>query len=357
MLKIPIEDIISKIRQSTNLSYEEVNKKIDAKLEELSGLISREGAAHIIANELGVKLFEQVSGKLAIKNIVSGMRNVETLGKVIRVFELRQFKTETREGKVASMVIGDETGTIRITLWGNQADNIAKVKEGDIVKVMGGYVKENLGNNEVHLNDRSKLIVNPEGETVNVILSQARPSAIRKTIVDLTEPAENIEVLGTIVQAFDPKFFEVCKDCGKRLKPEGDKYFCSSHGYVLPDYSYVMNVILDDGTETIRCTFFRNQAERLLGKTKEEILYYKDNPGFFESVKTDLLGNIVKLVGRVNKNEMFDRMEFLSQLVFTNPNPEEEIKRLQSEKPKETPKEAAVKQQEETITEEIGKID
>ena len=64
MLKIPLENIIEKIKQNTSLSEADINAKIDDKLKQLSGLISKEGAAHIIANELGVKLFEEVSGKL-----------------------------------------------------------------------------------------------------------------------------------------------------------------------------------------------------------------------------------------------------------------------------------------------------
>ena len=31
------------------------------------------------------------------------------------------------------------------------------------------------------------------------------------------------------------------------------------------------SITIDDGTETIRATFFRDQAEKLVGKTKEEI--------------------------------------------------------------------------------------
>ncbi|MFW9876291.1 MAG: DUF2240 family protein, partial [Candidatus Thorarchaeota archaeon] len=81
MIKIPFEDIISKIKEKSNLSEEEINSKIEQKTKQLSGLISKEGAAHIIANELGIKLFEDFSGKLQIKNIVTGMRDVETVGK------------------------------------------------------------------------------------------------------------------------------------------------------------------------------------------------------------------------------------------------------------------------------------
>jgi hypothetical protein len=44
-----------------------------------------------------------------------------------------------------------------------------------------------------------------------------------------------------------------------------------------------------------------------------------------------MLGNIIKLVGRVKKNDFFDRLEFTAQLVFPEPDPEEEIQRLKAE--------------------------
>jgi len=81
-------------------------------MDQLSGLISEEGAAHIIANELGVKLFQaaQAGGQLKINDIAGGMRNVDVIGKITRKFELRNFKTADREGKVASFILADETG-------------------------------------------------------------------------------------------------------------------------------------------------------------------------------------------------------------------------------------------------------
>jgi hypothetical protein len=68
MIKITSEQIIEKISQKTQLSKEDIVSKIKAKMDQLSGLISKDGAAHIIANELGVKLFEE--GKLKIKDIL-----------------------------------------------------------------------------------------------------------------------------------------------------------------------------------------------------------------------------------------------------------------------------------------------
>lgn len=333
MLKIPLNDIISKIKAAKNISEQEINQKIEDKLKQLSGLISREGAAHIIANELGVKIFEQAQGKLHIKNILTGMRNVETLGKIQKLYELREFQTGTRSGKVASLIIGDETSSIRVVMWGAQADNIKRLKEGDIIRIESGYVRDNQGIKEIHLNDRSHLTINPEGETVGEV---KQFTSERKSIKDLQEGMDSVEILGTIVQVFDPRFFEICPECGKRARPQEDKFACNEHGAVNPDYSYVMNLFLDDGTENIRCNFFRTQMERLLQKPHEEILKYKDAPQDFEAIKTELLGNQVKLIGRVSKNQMFERTEFTAQLVFLNPDPEEEIKRLEEQTAAET---------------------
>jgi len=77
--------------------------------------------------------------------------------------------------------------------------------------------------------------------------------------------------------------------------------------------------------------FFKKQAENLLEMDHNKILEYKNTPEKFEEVKNSLLGNIIKVIGRVNKNELFDRMEFVARLVFPNPDPQEEIEVLKKE--------------------------
>jgi len=327
MIKIPYEEIILKINEKTQMSVNEIEERIDRKLKQLSGLISKEGAAHIVANELGVKVFEPLSGRLQIKNILTGMRDVETLGKVLQVYEIKEFSTETRSGKVASILIGDETGTIRVVLWGSQADNVANLEQGFIIKVLGGYVRENNGRKEIHLNDRSQLIINPKDEMVNDVAVDL--SKIRKEIKELDESHNDVDLLGTIVQVFDLRFYETCPKCGKRAKQSTDLFVCNEHGNVIPAYAYVLNAVLDDGTETIRCVFFRTQVERLLNMAQEQLLKFQKEPAEFEAVKNDLLGTIVKLNGRTNRNSLFNRLEFIVNYVDTNPNPEEELKRLQ----------------------------
>lgn len=344
MIKIPFEDIITKIEENSDLTSDAIDSKIKQKMDQLSGLISKEGAAHIIANELGIKIFETVSGKVQIKNVLTGMRNVETVGKVQQIFDVREFATGNRQGKVGSLVIADETDNIRVVLWNNQAENIQNLKENDIVKIVGGYVRENRGRKEIHLNDQSKVIINPEGEKIDKVKEVVTN---RKNIKNLEENDQDIDIVGTIVQVFDARFYEICPECGRRARQKEDKFACETHGNVTPDYSYVMNMFVDDGTDNIRVVCFRNQADRLTKKTHEEMLQYRESPDKFEDIKLALMGNLVKFRGRVTKNEMFDRLEFISNMVFTDLDPDEEIKRLNEEAEKEEKKEILVGAEEE----------
>ncbi len=345
MIKIPEQQIVSKIKEKTGISDEELNNKVQVKMDQLAGLISREGALHIIANEYNIKLLEETQGKLSIKNILTGMKNVEIVGKAVDIYEVREFNTNNRSGKVGSFIIGDETGTIRVVLWGSQADRLAEMASGDIIKVQSGYVKDNQGRQEVHLGDRGTLAINPEGEKVGEV---KRKSFTRKGINEIEGDENEIEILATIVQAYNPTFFEVCPTCFKRVRDEGG-YTCQEHGNVTPAYSYVLNAFLDDGSGNIRGVFFKNQANILTGKNEQEFLEYKDSPEKFEEMKHELLGKMVKIVGRSKKNVMFDRLEFTAQLVFVDPDPAKELKRLKGEEVE--PEELTIKQNNEQYSE------
>lgn len=328
MFKIPLDELKEKIRQNAYLTKEGLDERIRAKINELSGLISEEGAAHIIANELKVKIIEE-AGRLKIKSIYTGMRNIEVLGKVTNKFEVREFEREGRKGKVGSLIIGDETGTVRVVCWHEQTKLIEEAKENDLVLISSAYAKENnLGQKEVHLNERSKAVVNPEGETIEEVRQGL--SYKRKKIEELKEGDNGVEVLGTVVQIFDPRFFPLCPECNKRATEKEDGFYCGEHGVIKPEQSYVLNLILDDGTGTIRSVFWKNQTNNLLGKREEEILKFKDNPSSFEEIKTELLGEQFRLIGKINRNELFERTEFNVQMVY-KAEAEEEIKRLKEE--------------------------
>jgi len=326
MFKVPLAEVKERLLKSGKITPRELEERIKTKINDLSGLISEEGAAHIIANELGVELFNAERSKLKIKEVYVGMRGVSVVGKVVRKFEIREFDKGDKKGKVCSIILGDNTGTIRTVFWNEQVDLLNKVNEEDILLIKEGYVKENNNNKEIHLGEKAKIEINPEGEKVEVV--RQRTSFERKKIEDLKAGEEGAEILGTIVQVFDPRFFNVCSTCGKRVVESNGIFNCAEHNEVKPALSYVLNLIVDDGSGTIRSVLWKNQIGHLLGKEEEEMSKFKENIALFEEIKTDLLGEQLKLVGRVQHNQMFDRLELNVQIV-EKAKVAEEIARLE----------------------------
>ena len=325
MMQISYEDIVKKIVDEKGLSEEEITEKVKGKLNQLSDLVSKEGAAHIVANELGVKIFEKVGQRnFKIGEIKGYMRSVDVVGKTVRVYEVRTFNKNNREGKVANFMIGDETGVVRVVLWDtNHIQEIEKgnIKEGVIIKLKNAYVRENNGYLEVHLGGQGKLMINPEGEEVGDVNFQTQQkNYIKKQIKDLKENDFNVGILGTVVQLFEPRFYEVCSNCGKRARLEGDRFVCPEHGAVKEKLVPIVNIFFDDGTENIRVVCFREQASALVGMSSDELLSLKDNPEKIDELKNNILGKQIIIVGRVTKNEMFNRLELIArQIVEVNP--------------------------------------
>lgn len=329
MIQIPFETVLAKLKEH-GLSEEDINQKIKQKMDQLSGLISREGAAHILANELGIKLVEKVSGKVKIKDVLEGMRNVEVVGKVTAIFDVRQFQRKDGEAsQVGSFILGDETGTIRVTCWGSQADTLASLEKDTIVKVLSAYVRMNQGRKELHLNDSSKLILNPPGETIGDVSFAAREFE-RKKIVELQQDIPNVELLATVVGIDALRFFEIDPITKKRARLQRDQYVVDGNVIEKPDYSYVMNLVLDDGSGNMRAVCFGDLVEKCLNVDKQQLIALREQPEL-QTLKDVLPGTIVKVKGRVKKNQLFDRLEFAVQDIDLKPDPYEEMEQLNKE--------------------------
>jgi replication factor A1 len=86
---------------------------------------------------------------LKINELRDGMRRVEIEAKVIQKSETREVRSRYTDEtyRVADATIEDETGTVTLTLWNEQID---QVNEGDRVRVENGYMKSFRG--ELQLN-------------------------------------------------------------------------------------------------------------------------------------------------------------------------------------------------------------
>lgn len=330
MLGMSYEQIVEKIKIEKGLSEEEINSKVKKKCEQFSELISKEGAAHIIANELGVRLFEKISKRFKIKNLSPMLRNIEVAAKVIRLYEIRSFKTEKREGRLAAMLVGDETANIRVVVWDEKLIKQIEeknIKEDDVIVIRNAYVRENNGFKELHLGSGSVIEVNPVDVKVNIAEKSQSFVFEKKKIIDLKE-GDLASINGIVVQLFEPRFYEACPECGKKLLQENGKFICKEHSTVAEvSVAPVINLFVDDGSDNIRVVCFKNQAEKILSISNSQILDIKTDMTKFQDVKANVLGSQFVISGRVKKNEMFDRLE-LSAISVEEANPEKLIEEL-----------------------------
>jgi len=300
MINLTIEEIISKLVSNSGLTEAEIKTKIQQKMESLSGLISEGGAGHIVANELGVQLFQISGGIVKVKDIRDGMRNVDVIGRVSNKFDVREFTSGARHGKVGSFTIEDETGAIRLTAWNDITHKMQEFNVGDIVKIKSSYVRlNNNGFRELHLNDKSNISINPPGVDVGERKTES------KKIGELSENDNFVELLCHVVNVFDPAFFEQCPTCKKRVSQDMGKYVCGEHGEVEPLYSHVVNLLLDDGSGTMRASCWREVADSLFGSL--EVI--QTAPDMFDSMKNEVLGSIFRFRGTVKKNSMTGNLE------------------------------------------------
>lgn len=358
MIDIPYEEAVLKIAQDAGITEREVESRIKEKLAELSGLISKDGAAHIVANELNVQLIrpQQPGQNLKIKELKPGMRSVIVSGRVVQKWEIKSFEKNGKTGRVANLLIGDETGVIKLVFWNDQVDVFEELKPQDILVVKNPFVKQGWQDRlELQLNDQSKLDVNPAGvEVAQREQREARPRE-QKYLKDLQGGEENVEVIGTVVRVYDPRFYDACKQCRKKLV-DGR---CAEHGDVGADVNFNLAAHLDDGTGNIRVSFWKQQAMMLTSMQEKQLIAIRDDPSTFEPIKNDLLGEIIKVVGSVKKNDTFDRLELNASLVFKDVDPAKELENLEKKFASKREERPAQHVSEEIISledlEEIGK--
>ncbi len=264
------EEIVNKIVAERGISKEEVEKKIKQKREELENLVTLEGAAYIVAHELGIKLFNVSSSRLKIGNILPGLRRVDFVGRVLKIYDPIEYEKDGKKNLVQSILVGDETGRVRVVIWSKGL--IEKIKElnvGDAVRISGAYSKENkYGKAEVHLRESSKFEINPKVDLPP--LEEIWQTYERSEIATLEEG--RFEIKGTLVYIFEPSEYNACPKCGKKLVGN----ICEEHGAVEPVKVKIQSFVVDDGTGNIRVTAFRNLAENFKYELGDELVINGD---------------------------------------------------------------------------------
>jgi len=286
------ERLIKLISEGAGVSIDEIERKIEAKQAKLSGLISKEGAAQVIAAELGVNFDKQL---IKINQIVPSMKKINIVGKIINLFPVREYNKNGRSGRIGSFILADETSNVRTVMWDeNHIDLIVKgeIKQDVVVEISNASVR----NGELHLTSFSE--IKPCEKIIEKVITE---KLVYNKKISEFNINDSVSTRAFIVQMFAPRFFEVCPECRKKVT-EGQ---CAEHGFVNSDKRALINFVADDGSDSIRVVMFSDQIEKIM--SKEEL----ESPELFSIKRNDLLGKEMILTGIVRKNQMFNNEEFI----------------------------------------------
>jgi replication factor A1 len=214
------------------ISEQEFLEKIEEKSEKMGPLCDRKTIALLVASDLGISGASNEPTKIA--DVTQSGSNVYVTGKIISVFEIREFsRQDGTTGKVGNAIIADDTGSIRLTLWDDNADLIATeyLKAGKSYQV-SGYTKEGYSGLEINVGRSGN--IQEANEDIPVKLPSSKIDGIKENDSD-------INVKGVILQVADIRTFT------KRNGGEGK----------------VLNILIGDETGKIRVTLWDEKTDAI----------------------------------------------------------------------------------------------
>jgi len=147
------------IARKPGLKKEKLLEIVEKKRAEAEGLLNREGAAFLVAAELGVPLTDShLTTKLEIKDLMPNLGNVTVSGRVLAVYPLQTFsRKDGSQGRLRRVLIGDRTGMLDVHLWDDKAEELVRlhIDRNSPINVIHGYTRQSLnGRTELHMGDR-----------------------------------------------------------------------------------------------------------------------------------------------------------------------------------------------------------
>ena len=241
-----MEDLIARIvAQRKDLTRQEIENLIEEKKREAQDLLSDEGAARLVAEELLVETEPVAVPSMMVRDLVAGLNDVTITGKVLASEPVKDFvRQDGSTGRVVKILLSDETGKIGCAIWDEKADLI--LEYGDLtrksVTVRHGYTRAGLaGEVELNAGERSEITIIPELGTLD--------AATITPIANIKEPVIELNVLGIIHSR--PRLYEFDRNGQKGA---------------------VLRTVLADGTGSIPFVAWNEKAEELRNLKRGDVL-------------------------------------------------------------------------------------
>lgn len=145
------------------------------------------------------------------------VKDVTLLGVVTKVLDTITFKRQDgTDGYVKSLEISDDTGSIRITLWGD--DTKLEISKGDIIKIIGGNIEYDdyaSSGYRVNTNWNTEIIINPDDDSdLIAVLREYGQKLVPMKICEIQDPdvidedGEEVDIMGRLITLNNIREFE-----------------------------------------------------------------------------------------------------------------------------------------------------
>ena len=249
----------------------------------------------IIKGDFDVPEFEHEVSKIG--DLDDGDSDISIIGVVTKLQDIRKFirKSDKSEGQLRNFNITDDTGSIRVTLWGESAD--IEIKKGDIVKLIGGTVVYDEYTEEGHsinTNFSTQISVNPKNLSeddeliFNNIKEKLQPMQIEQVVLGDEENID-VDVMGRIMSVGDIRTFERPSD-GSQGKVRSASFSDGTEVIQISLWDDKTNVDLDVGNayllENARVRFSMDSISLNIGSSSRVISLSEDQAKFLPSFET-----------------------------------------------------------------------
>ncbi|MCA9487112.1 hypothetical protein H6501_04660 [Candidatus Woesearchaeota archaeon] len=360
------EKLISSLSEQSGKSIKEVTSLIKEKVNELSGLVSEEGAIYILANEMGVRLENDKPKRdvtlVKIQEITEPKMPVSFVCKVLQKYSKVSFSSEKgSSGAVQSLLVGDESALIRVVFWNDKTEVLETVNEGDILKILNAYTRENNRDTsrlEVHFGQYSEIEVNPKGIVVESLAYSAAPEFVHKSISELEEEQKNVKIKGVVTDFDIPRFYVGCPQCFRKVFADEDIHKCSEHGEVTAIKIPIVSAVVDDSTGNIVVVGFRDRAQQLMGMDAEEIIGLAEDMDKYKAFTKRIVGAKVELGGNISQSSVTgDKQLVVNSLLTIEMKSVDEIAKELIEEEKIKGKTAAKKEESPKVEDDDDDLD
>jgi replication factor A1 len=269
-----------------------------------------------------IKELQKTSGVVSFEGIVTSVDNLKTVS----------LKTG-EDVYLLGFIVSDDTDGIRVTLWRDLAEKYSKLlSDGQGISLNNVLVKfSNFSNrNEISFIEDStcelKKLEIKNLKTIDNIRKQRTGSFLGNyTDINMITAPGIYELKGFIVKDLNKiTIYEACKNCYKKVEN------CTCNNGENTEFRMITNLIIDDGTGTIRSTFIGEQAEKLIGIDTAKIVQLKETPEFekfLENKSSEILGKDIIIKGKAKFSDFTNQYE-ISVYDFTELNVDDELKRV-----------------------------